>query len=317
MAQSDLTPKSVSVGDLSGQRPFHSLSPDVFDEWLEYGLQCSAGRREFKLDRYLVARVRTGSDFAEALEQFEHEVAAYKKVGFLSLLIHDESRCNCAEDELRLLGEVMREAGLTESAAKVIDGEAVAVPIDLVCPVTGKATTYQFFPVAFCRHASDPGDRLYDPSLSAPFTAINTTSDSFAFAMLVRDQSMRAWGCPPHEIANRDDVEQLFRKCVTVWQNMSINTIQSYERIALDPSRGVHVSEDRQRWIAAHNDPVFAELQKCPFFHEMPVIYATRLCEKWSATMFDGEAYVPSRDGQAGGVPVFSVEGVPEELYQF
>jgi hypothetical protein len=33
--------------------------------------------------------------------------------------------------------------------------------------------------------------------------------------------------------------------------------------------------------------------------------------------MFDGKAYEPSRDGQSGGIPVFTVEGVPDELYQF
>jgi hypothetical protein len=317
MSVADIAMRAVSAESVHGQCPFHSLSPEVFDEWLERGLQCSAGKREFKLGRYFVARFRNGGDFSEALEQFRREVAEYKKTGFLCLFIHDEARCKRAEDELWLLGEAMREAGVADDAASVIDGGTVAIPIEVNCPVTGEPTIYEFFSVAFCRHAANPRDKLYDPSLSAPFTAVNTTSDAFAFATLVRDQSIRAWGCPPHELTNRDDVEMLFRKCVTVWQNMSINTIQGYSRIAVDPSRGVHLSEDRRRWIAAHNDPVFAELEKCPHFHEMPITYATRLCEKWSATMFHGEAYVPSRDGQAGGVPVFSVEGVPDELYQF
>jgi hypothetical protein len=317
MSYADIATRAVSADHVTARCPFHSLSPEVFDEWLERGLQCSAGKREFKLGRYFVARFRDGADFSEALEQFRREVAEYKKTGFLALYVHDESRCDCAEDELWLLGEAMREAGLATSAAAVINGETVAHRIELICPVTGEPTTYEFFSVAFCRHADNPRDKLYDPSLSAPFTAINTTSDAFAFAMLVRDQSIRAWGRPPHEIENRDDVELLFRKCVTVWQNMSINTISSYSRVAVDPSRGVHLSEDRKRWIAPHNDPVFAELEKCPHFHEMPITYATRLCEKWLATLFDGKAYVPSRDGQSGGIPLFAVEGVPDELYQF
>src|SRR5690606_16703623 len=125
------------------------------------------------------------------------------------------------------------------------------------------------------------------------------------------------WNRPPHEIGDRDQVEMLFRKCVTVWQNMSINTIQGYSRIAKEPSRGVRLAEDNRGWIAPHNDPVFAELEKSPHVHEMPITYAARLCEKWSATLFDGEAYVPSRDGQAGGVPVTTVDGLPQDLYQF
>jgi hypothetical protein len=298
-------------------RPYHSLSPALFDEWLDGRLQCTAGRRGFKLGRYLVTRFRNGADFAEGLSQFRREVAAHRKVGFLTLHVYDESRCSCVEDELQLLGGAMQEAGLAAGAAEVIDGETVAIPIEVTCPVTGVPSTYEFFSVAFCRHADDPSDRLYDPSLSAPFTAINTTSDAFAFAMLVRDQSIRTWDCAPHAIANRMNVELLFRKCATVWQNMSISTIQSYGRVALDPRRRVRLSEDRTRWIAPHNDPVFAETSKCPFAHEMPVVYAKRLCEKWLATIFEGIEQSASRDGQSGGTSLLPTEGAPDELYQF
>lgn len=317
MTFADIATRAVSAEVIPSKSPFHTLAPEVFDEWLERGLMCSAGKREFKLGRYLVSRFRNGADFAEAVEQFRREVAEYKKTGFLAMLVHDEARCRNSEDELVLLGAAMHEAGLAEDSLAVIDGGTVCIPVELNCPVTGQPTTYEFFSVAFCRHQANPRDKLYDPSLSAPFTAVNTTSDAFAFAMLVRDQSIRAYGCAPHEIGNRDDVEMLFRKCVTVWQNMSINTITSYSRVAVEPSRGVHLSEDRKRWIAPHNDPVFAELKKCPYFHEMPIVYASRLCEKWMATMFEGEEYVPGRDGQSGGTAVFTVEGVPEDLYQF
>jgi hypothetical protein len=317
MSHADIATRAVSAEGATGRCPFHSLSPETFDEWLERGLQCSAGRREFKLGRYFVARFRTGADFAEAMEQFKREVAEYRKTGFLALFVHDEARCQTAEDELWMLGEAIRQAGMTDNVPSLISGETLATPIDVICPVTGEETAYEFFSVAFCRNAANPADKLYDPSLSAPFTAINTTSDAFAFATLVRDQAIRAWGIPPHQQTDRAAVEMLFRKCVTVWQNMSINTIQSYSRVAVDPSRGVHLSEDRKRWLAAHNDPVFAELEKSPHFHEMPVIYTVRLCEKWLATLFEGKEYVPSRDGQSGGVPVFEVEGLPDELYQF
>jgi len=113
------------------------------------------------------------------------------------------------------------------------------------------------------------------------------------------------------------NVALLLRKCATVWQNMAINTIQSYGAVALDPSRRVHLSGDRTRWIAPHNDPVFAELNKCPFSHEMPVVYATRLCEKWLDAIVEGAEYAPSRDGQAGGVAIDSGDVPPGDLYPF
>ena len=301
--------------------PFHhqtsSSGPSVeLDDWLSHGLYCSAGKREFKLGRYHVTRFRNGAQYAEALEQFRHEVVEHRKTGFLAVFVHDETRCRSAEDELRLLGQAMREARLTSDPEALITGETLSTPIDVICPVTGEETTYEFFSVAFCRHAADPRDPLYDPSLSAPFTAVNTTSDAFAFAMLVHDQAMRAWGKPVHEMRDRAAVDLLFRKCVTVWQNMSINTIQNYSRVAADPARAVQLSEDRTRWIAPHNDPVFAELSKCPHLHEMPISYAARLCAKWSANLFDGQGCEPSRDGQSGGVPMFAVESLPHEFHQ-
>jgi hypothetical protein len=305
------------AGVRGGRCPFHDNSPDPLDEWVDRGLYCSAGKREFKLGRYHVARVKNGVEYRQALEAFRCGVAEHRKTGFLALLSYDEQACMTVEDELRRLGEAMEEAGVADNASSLIQGETLVTPVETFCPVTGEMTVYEFFSVAFCRHANSPADKLYDPSLSAPFTAINTTSDAFAFAMLTRDQAMRVFGKPPHEIGDRDALELLFRKCVTIWQNMSINTIQTYGRMAVDPARGVHFSEDRRRWIAPHNDPVFGELEKCPHFHEMPISYATRLSAKWSAMLFDGKEYVPSRDGQAGGIPLLLLEDSSDELHRF
>jgi hypothetical protein len=198
--------------------------------------------------------------------------------------------------------------------AALIGGKTLSNSIEVLCPVTGQKAAYEFFSVAFCRHAANPADPLYDPSLSAPFTAVNTTSDAFAFARLVHDQAIKAWGRAPWQmVQDRDAVELLFRKSVIAWQNMSATTITNYSRVTRDPARGVHLTDDRKHWIAAHNDPVFAELEKCPHVHEMPIIYAQRLTAKWSANLFDGQPYVPGRDGQSGGVPLlegtFDVEG--------
>ncbi|HZP20877.1 MAG TPA: hypothetical protein VFB16_11805 [Bauldia sp.] len=298
--------------------PFPRGSSAQFEQWLAESLQCSAGKREFNLGRYFVARFRNGIDFAEAHSAFRREAALHRKTGFLAIFDNPAAaEAMTAAEELALLGAAVEEAGLTQDPEKLVAGETLATPVDMICPVTGKETTYEFFSVAFCRKAGDRSDPLYDPSLSAPFTAINTTSDAFALAMLVRDQAMRAWGKAPHEMDDREAVAFLLRKCVTVWQNMSINTIQNYNRVAADPARAVHLSEDRRTWIAPHNDPVFGELKKCPFSHEMPITYATRLTAKWLANLFEGKEVTPSRDGQSGGIPVFAVEGIPSELYEF
>jgi hypothetical protein len=321
-----LRPARATVGDSSpGKCPFPHQTSDSLQAWLEGGLQCAAGKREFRLGRYQVSRVRTGRDYALAMAEFRGHVAEHSKTGFLAIFA-DETRCDSVADELKLLGAAMRDAGMTDDPDGIVAGKTLATAMEVACPVTGKDTIYEFFSVAFCRNAANPRDPLYDPSLSAPFLAVNTTSDAFAFARVVQDQAMRVWGRPVYEMKHdRDAVELLFRRCVTAWQNMSITTITNYSRVAIDPARGVHLSEDRQRWFAAHNDPVFAELKKCPFQHEMPVTYAARLTAKWSANLFDGKPYEPSRDGQSGGTPIagggfedgFEVEGLSGELFQF
>jgi hypothetical protein len=295
--------------------PFHGQS-SRFTEWLDRGLLCSAGKREFKLDRYHVAPIASGVDFARELEHFRREVLAYRKVGFLAIYARDTSACKLAEDELWLLGTIMREAGLTPSVAALIGGDAIAVPFEIPCPVTGEDTTYEFFPVAFCRNSGNPHDPLYDPSLSAPFAAINTTSDAFAFAMLVRDQTQRSLGKLPFEVGSRQALDKVMRRAVQIWQNMSVNTIQSYRRAAGGPRRAVELSEDRRFWTAPHNDPVFAELQKREHAHEMPLVYAQRLCEKWLGVMFEDQPVATNRDGQAGGRPMPRHEHFGHELHQ-
>jgi hypothetical protein len=216
--------------------PFDHKS-EAFRDWLVDGLQCAAGKREFRLGRYHVATFTNGHEYARALSAFRTCVAEHRKTGFLAIFNHGQ-RCDTAEDELRLLGAAMAEAGLTSDSDALIAGRTLSHSVELPCPVLGEETVYEFFSVAFTRNAGNPHDPLYDPSLSAPFTAINTTSDAFAFARLVADQAMRAWGRPVHEMTHdRDAVELLFRRCVTAWQNMSITTITNYSRGACISAR--------------------------------------------------------------------------------
>ncbi len=303
-------PTAGAVDDVGLVCPHHGSAETraslSVNDWLANDLRCSAGKREFQLGRYVVSHVRNGYQFAASFDRFAAEVAKFEKTGFLAIVQSRQTFRNSA-DELRMLGQIIVDAGYAESAGALIRSETVAIPLDIDCPVTGLATTYEFFPVAFCCHAGNPSDPLYDPSLSAPFLAINTTSDAFAFGMLVRDLSQRHFHCAPHEIPSRSDFERLLARCVAAWQNMSANTIQSYEKVALRPDRAVSLSEDQHYWQAPHNDPVFAELEKAMHRHEMPVIYAKRLAAKWTAALYEGARNFASRDGQSGGTPAFDM----------
>jgi hypothetical protein len=276
-----------------------------FDNWLQRDLLCSAGRREFRHGRYQVAPVRNGKDLADQIDVFRSAVQSHSKTGMLAILAERGRRFETSKEELKALGVLMYEAGLCEDADRVVNGETVVIEIETLCPVTNLQTLYSFFPVAFCRNANSVNDELYDPSLSAPFTGINMTSDAFAFACLVQDQSIRLYGARPSELSCIHACRKLFQHSVLTWQNMSVNTILSYGKRSACPERAVHLSDDRRNWVAAHNDPVFAEGKKEAHSHEMPVVYAQRLCDLWLDAMFENNRHVVvGREGQSGGIRV-------------
>jgi hypothetical protein len=269
--------------------------------WARRELQCRAGRREVQLDRYVITEVRDGVQFRRALDAFLEQARAHHKTGFLALIEGAASRAATVREELEHLAGVVHAAGLVPTPRAALAGCEIRLPLRTPCPVTGLESTYSFFPVSFCRNANRVEDSLYDVSLSCPWTAINTTSDAFAFAMLVRDRAREQFGREPFELADPQHGRALFERAVLVWQKMAIGTIAAFGRRSVVARRAVALSADRHHWIAAHQDPVFAELVKERFEHEMPVLYARALVSKWFATLYAGESFDVEREGQAGG----------------
>jgi hypothetical protein len=295
-------PDDDGVGRSGGGCP---IDPEAMvNGWAEGNLLCSAGRRELKLGRYVISAVRTGADFRTELDGFIARVRAHEKSGFLALVGGPVTRVSTATEEVEHLCRLVAGAGLVDRAEDAWSGNAIPVPVDMACPVTGQPATYTFFPVAFCRNSADRADPLYDPALSCPFTAINTTSDAFAFALLVRDRSRRHFGCDPFEIDDADAVSGLLEASLLIWQKMSVNTMVAFGRLSADLTRAVSLSPDHRYWTAPHNDPVFAEMKKEPHAHEMPVIYGRALVQKWFGTLFEGEHLPIGLEGQSGGVPM-------------
>ncbi len=269
--------------------------------WARRELQCRAGRREVQLDRYVITQVRDGEDFRRALDAFLEQARVHSKTGLLALVGGAASLAPTAREEVEHLARLVRAAGLVSSPEAALRGGEIRLPLQMSCPVTGRASTYSFFPVCFCRNAGRIEDTLYDVSLSCPWSAINTTSDAFAFAMMVRDRAREQFGREPFEIANPEQCRALFERAVMVWQKMSVGTIQAFSRRSMVAQRAVGLSADQRYWTAAHQDPVFAELSKERYAHEMPVLYARALVGKWFATLYAGESFQVEREGQSGG----------------
>jgi hypothetical protein len=268
-------------------------SPDVaaVQSWLATsGLPGATARRQRGSGRYEIAFVRTGADYIAALEAFRAAVADHGATGLVAVFA-GSAACATVADELHVLGAAMHDAGLADDPLALIDGGTLAAPLTVACPVTGKTALYEFQSVAFCRNAANPQDPLYDPALSAPFTAICTTSDTLAFARFVHNEAMQAFGRPIHEmIGEPAAVEMHFRRCVAAWQSLATAAIADRGR-AVHPARSMHLGADGRHAYAAHDASAFAALGKGAFQHEMPAIYAARLTAKWSANLFEGKRY--------------------------
>jgi hypothetical protein len=299
-------PAAGTVSDLAegvtADRPKCPVNLDaVVSHWVGHDLLCRAGRREFNLDRYMVAPIRNGGDLRKSLDEFLGRARRHEKTGLFAIVGGAAAKAPTAREELALLADIVCEAGLVATPDEALSGSDVRLPVDTLCPVTGVPAVYSFFPVAFCRNAANPEDELYDVSLSCPWTAINTTSDGFAFALMVRDRSRRVFGVDPYDIGDAEKVRALFDWGVTAWQNMSMGTIQAFSKLSVRPERAVGLSPDARYWTAPHQDPVFAETAKERYAHEMPVIYGRALATKWFAALFEGLSFEAGREGQAGG----------------
>ena len=153
------------VGQASG--PVHFMvNLQSSQKWLETGLLCSAGKREFRLDRYHVAPVAERAGFRAELEYFRREVVELPQD---RLPRHPLGRHLGLQDgrgrAVAARHDHARRRAHAERRGADQRGDGRRSPSRCTCPVTGEETIYEFFPVAFCRNAANRDDPLYDPSL--------------------------------------------------------------------------------------------------------------------------------------------------------
>lgn len=270
--------------------------------WMRTELGCVAGRREHAKGRYAIVDLAEEA-LASAVARFADDVRALRKVALLCLIPRTPANMDAATPSIEVLRELSRFAApLSASPPEVLlDGGVLELPILLDCPVTGAPTTYSFFGVAFCPQAANAADPLYDVPLSAPFPCINITSDAFAFAMFVRDTALGRHGVPPHLVSGQAERALLFADCVARWQAFSTCTLAGFAALTAGTRCAVRISPDGASWQAAHNDPVFAETAKEPHVHDMPLVYAACLVQRWSEVLERQRAHFHARSGQSGG----------------
>ncbi len=271
--------------------------------WMTRKLQCVAGRREYRLGRYMIQSAsRTTvpmilSDYFANLERGD----AVACLMLFNEPDHYEGKSD-VKSAFRFLAEQM--ALFTDIPADdLATGAALSTSVKLRCPVTAQSTVYDDFEcIAFCPQSADLQDDLYDPLMYAPYPAVNISSDTYAYSRFVADSAKTLWGKEVYEETDRVRIAELLNICVDRWQRIATATIRNFVAVTDTSLCPVHVTDDERHWIAAHKDPAFAEQVKEAHSHELPVIYAQRIVDRWLA-YFSGE-----KEYHATGV---AREGVP------
>lgn len=277
---------------------------EVLDEilrWFRKCLRCAAGRREFNRGRYMV-EIATEGTLSSIYEAFVTSLRSYRHTACLFVFNAPEFSSDKvdARSTFRFLAEQMARLGRS-NPEELANGGALSKTITLECPVTGVETEFDDFEcIAFCPQSDDIDDPLYDPLMAAPHPCVNLSSDVFAFSYFVRESSLTKFGRPPYEVADLSTLAPFLYECVERWHRIAKATIENFAAVT-DTSRcPVHLTAGGDHWVAAHRDPAFAETSKIPHRHELPIIYASRICDAWIEHFSGTNAYSASGLARAG-----------------
>lgn len=301
--------KKISfAGDASFANPSASRLTDTqalmnIRTWMLDELPCIAGRREIVKNRYII-EIATRNSVPKLFQNYSKALKQGKAIACLLIFNeHEYMSLNKSVGEVfYFLAEQMQRISKVSTKA-LATGSCLSKKIKLSCPVTGLLTEYDDFEcIAFCPQSNNPDDPLYDPLMALPFPAVNISSDMFAFSNFVADMVKQRHQKTVIELsADQIATEEILYSCVQQWQRMAVKTIQNYEAITDTSLCPIHLNNNRDKWIAGHKDPAFAEQIKEPHTHELPVLYGTRIVEKWLSYFYDGKTFSAAglaRDGE-------------------
>ncbi len=277
--------------------------------WFTERLGCMAARREIAAGRYFAVDVRRLNDVSAGWHQFIGALERRETVACLFVIadpfvVAPNAAASAAQGQgmvpaLAAVAEIMSTLS-DEPAASLVNGGSLGFAVSLPCPVTGCRTAFlDFDAVAFVPGAGDRREALYDPLMFAPTPMVNISSDIYGFAMFTRDYCLRRHECEVNYLTRRER-KTLFANASTAWQRMAERTIDNYARMVDQQRCPTFLTADRRAWVASHRDPAFAELEKRPYLHEMPVQYTERVVRIWDA-YFDHGVWPRYKDASKPG----------------
>ncbi len=278
-----------------------SMVLDEINAWMTSKLPCVAGKREYRLGRYMISNASKAT-VPNILTEYLAKLPRNRAVACLMVFnnpAHYEGSSDVGQtfrflaDQMALISDV--------SSERLANGAALSKSVELRCPVTNQVTVFDDFEcIAFCPQSADKRDRLYDPLMYAPYPCVNISSDTYAFSRFVADSAQTAWGKMVFEEKDLARVAKLLDVCVQRWQRIAKATIGNFIAITDTSLCPVHISNDEKHWIAAHKDPAFAEQIKEAHQHELPVVYARRIADRWLDFFAHDKSYQATGAARAG-----------------
>jgi hypothetical protein len=251
--------------------------------WFSSRLGCLPGRREFKQGRFEFHIVDCNENINSILDNAIYHFDLHKSTACLFVFPDISSGYELTVEQVLIeLGQKI-EVLIGKSNQNEIKNKQISKSIVLNCPVTNQKIAYPDFDfIAFCPQACNELDKLYNPSLEAPYPCVNFTSDLFGFSHLVNDISHSLHGIAPFEIQIPEKREDLFLRSLKIWQGLAIKTMKTYaSRTNSDLLCPIHISKSQNNWISTHADSAFASLDPSLYIQELPKSYCPRIIEKW------------------------------------
>jgi hypothetical protein len=278
---------------------FGAFDPDTalrLQEWLKSQVGCLLGRRAFQRGDFVIASVASRAELGVVIDMFYAAILCAQKVS-CTILIEPQNELLRTLPASQVIGHLQQ--NYFSDFGDI--GASYKLDFQLPCPVTNCNVIYSDFDqVAFYPQALKLDDDLYDPSMYCPWIAINVTSDVYAFSRMVADTSRKLFHRKPSELSKTEQTE-VFSQSLEMFQRLAEGTINNYGQ-ATDASRlcPIHLTTDRNHYIAQHDEAAFAEHIKRSHKNEMPVVYCKRAIEKWRSYFEGGpepdllDVYIPS-----------------------
>lgn len=274
-------------------------SPSL-QNWIKSSLPCAFGRMEYIADRYAFSKMSSQDDLDRIITDFRSNLRAGDRSALIvefSGEIANDLNCQTAKSVVEQLEKLFQ---MSEGVPTLANGGVLSFVELCPCPVTNRVLPFTFFGIAFYPQASNAVDPLFDPSLYAPKPCVNFTSDALAFSHFVASHSMQLYGHRPYELT-ADARNVLFEASLARWQKLSERTIRSFGAVSGCSERMIRLAPDCRTYIAFHQDPSFAEIEKEEYNHDMPVVYLPPLISLWNTCL--ANAILPTTAIQWGQIP--------------